>query len=148
MFTFSNIYFFKLYSTYSCGPLSDFHTSVFNDFSSDLQSSCAWKYLEISHCVISRVKFEKVNIWKSKHFMLKVKIISSYEQICTCSSWFSFLSKQTISRPKYFDHWKDHCSYISSAYAVFWKHILDLWYLCYFHLSNVKVLNPPNNKFW
>ena len=95
-----------------------------------------------------RVKFEKVNIWKSKHFMLKVKIISSYEQICTCSSWFSFLSKQTISRPKYFDHWKDHCSYISSAYAVFWKHILDLGYLCYFHLSNVKVLNPPNNKFW
>ena len=53
-----------------------------------------------------RVKFEKINIWKSQHFMLKFKIISSYEQICTCSSWFSFLSKQTISRPKYFDHWK------------------------------------------
>ena len=96
----------------------------------------------------SRVKFEKINIWKSQHFMLKFKIISSYEQICTCSSWFSFLSKQTISRPKYFDHWKDHCSYIFSAYAVFWKHILDLGYLCYFHLSNVKVLNPLNNKFW
>ena len=74
----------------------------------DSPSADCWFWRDRRHLSLkhSRVKFEKINIWKSQHFMLKFKIISSYEQICTCSSWFSFLSKQTISRPKYFDHWK------------------------------------------